>query len=138
MHNFASYGTILPEPSADCLLMELWDLPAAGTTFLTDVSSWNDAAQYPSCINGTVGSGILVNTTLNTATVAYYTGTTPGSKACFVCDEDSGYELNTTKNERVCRSNGTWSGNFMTCGMLSIELLKCCICYQNGSTSRKI
>ena len=27
-----------------------------------------------------------MNTRLNTATVAYYTGTTPGSTACFVCD----------------------------------------------------
>ena len=60
-----------------------------------------------------------MNTTLNTATVAYYDGTTPDSTACFVCDEKSGYELNaTTTNERVCQRNATWSGNAMLCGML--------------------
>ena len=77
----------------------------------------NDAVHYPSCGAGSVGSAVLVNTTLNTATVAYYTGTTDGSRACFVCDE--GYELNTTANERVCQRNGLWSGNPIVCGMLA-------------------
>ena len=101
-----------------CSLVELWNPPAAGVTFLPDVSLLNDSAQYPSCDAAGVGSAVLVNTTLNTATVAYYTGTTPGSSACFVCDESSGYELNTVTNERVCRSNGTWSGSAIMCGML--------------------
>ena len=101
-----------------CSLVDLWNLPAAGATFLPDVSLLNDSAQYPSCDAAGVGSAVLVNTTLNTATVAYYTGTTPGSSACFVCDDSSGYELNTVTNERVCRSNGTWSGSAIMCGML--------------------
>ena len=101
-----------------CKQTELWNLPVAGATFLPDVSLLNiSAAQYPSCGNGSVGSAVLLNTTLKTATVAYYTGTTPGSRACFVCDESSGYELNTTANEKVCQSNGTWSGNSLVCGM---------------------
>ena len=105
--------------------MELWDLPAAGTTFPTDVSLLvDDAAQYPSCDPESVGSVTLMNTTLNTATVAYYNDTTPGSRVCFVCDEGSGYALNTnTTTERVCQSNGTWSGSLITCGMLIIEVL---------------
>ena len=99
-----------------CSPMELWNLPAVGVTFLSDTLLMNDAAQYPSCDARSVGSVALMNTTLNTATVAYYTGTTPGSRACFVCDEDSGYEL--TNNERVCQSNSTWSGSPIICGML--------------------
>ena len=98
--------------------MELWDLSAAGITFLPDVSLLNDAAQHPSCDAESVGSVALVNTTLNTATVAYYTGNTSGSRACFVCNEDSGYELNTPTAERTCQTNGTWSGNPIICGML--------------------
>ena len=98
--------------------MELWDLSAAGVNFLSDVSSLNDsAAQYPSCGDDSIGSAVLVNTTLNTATVAYYTGTTAGSTACFICDE--GYELNTATNERVCQRNGLWSGNPIVCGALA-------------------
>ena len=93
-----------------CSPRDLWNLPAAEANFLLDVSSLDDAAQYPSCDDSSVGSAVLVNTTLNTATVAYYTGTTPGSRACFVCDESSGYGLNgTTTNERVCQSDGVWS-----------------------------
>ena len=58
-----------------------------------------------------------MNTTLNTATVAYYTGTTPGSTACFVCNENSGYELNTTTTTgRICQSDGMWSGSPIVCG----------------------
>ena len=101
-----------------CSPMELWNLSAAGATFLPDVSLLDDTAQYPSCDGGSAGSVVLVNTTLNTATVAYYTGTTPGFRACFVCDESSGYELNTTTTERTCRTDGTWSGSLITCGML--------------------
>ena len=94
--------------------MELWNL-SSGVTVLSDVSLLGDATQYPSCDVGSVASFVLKNTILNTATVAYYTGTTPGSRACFVCDESSGYEL--TANERRCQSNSTWSGSSMTCGM---------------------
>ena len=103
-----------------CFLTELWNLPAPGVTFLSDVSFLNYSfTQYPSCDDGSVGSVVLVNTTLKTATVAYYSGTTSGSTACFVCDESSEYALNTsTTTERVCRSNGTWSGSAIVCGML--------------------
>ena len=95
--------------------MELWDLSAAGVTLMSDVSLLDDAAQYPSCDDESVGSAVLVNTTLSTATVAYYTGTTAGSTACFVCDRNSGY---TPTAERTCQTNGTWSGNPIICGML--------------------
>ena len=97
---------------------ELWDLSADGFTFWADVSLLNDAAQYASCDARYVGSAVLEDTVLNTTTVAYYTGITAGSSACFVCDEGSGYELNTAVHERVCRSNGTWSGSTIMCGML--------------------
>ena len=107
----------------DCFLEDLWDLSAAGANFLTDVSLLEDAAQYPNCNDSSVGSVVLQDTTLNTATVAYYSGTTAGSAACFVCDESSGYAPNTTTNERVCRSNGTWSGSPIVCGMLLV-----CVC----------
>ena len=98
--------------------MELWDPPAADANFLFNVSLLEDAAQYPSCVDGSVGSAVLVNTTLNTATVAHYTGTTPGSRACFVCDKSSRYELITNINERVCQSDGTWSRSPTICGMI--------------------
>ena len=102
----------------DCFLDELWGLPAPGVTFLPDIDLLNNsAAQYPSCDDGRVRSVVLVNTTLNTATVAYYTDTTPGSTACFVCDESNGYKQNAT-TERLCQTNGTWSGNPIVCGML--------------------
>ena len=98
--------------------MELWNLSAPGVSFLPNVTVLDDAILYPSCDNRTVGNVVLVNTTLSTATVAYYTGTTPGSMACFVCDESSGYEQSTTTTtERVCQSNSTWSGSPITCGM---------------------
>ena len=42
-------------------------------------------------IHSSVGSVVLVNITLNTATVAYYTGTTAVFRACFACDESSNY-----------------------------------------------
>ena len=100
-------------------MIQLWNLAAAGATFLPDVSLLDDAAQYPSCNAGSVGSAVLMNTTLNTTTVAYYNGTTPGSSVCFVCNNGySGYELNTTTNERICKGNGLWSGNYIVCGTL--------------------
>ena len=100
--------------------MELWNLPAADAIYLSDVSLLNySSIQYPSCDDETVGSAVLVNTTLKIATVAYYSGITAGSTACFVCDESGEYALNTsTTTERVCRSNGTWSGSAIACGML--------------------
>ena len=100
--------------------MNLWNLLAARANFLTDVSLLGDAAaQYPSCDAGSVGSVVLEDTRMDTATVAYYTGTTPGSRACFVCDESSGYEVNIT-DVRVCQSNGLWSGNPIVCGTFCI------------------
>ena len=100
--------------------MELWNLSTTNTTFLRDVSLLDDATQYPSCVHGSVGSVVLKDIRLNTSTVAYYTGVTPGSRACFVCDENSGYELNTTTNERICQSDATWSEGPITCGMCVI------------------
>ena len=102
-----------------CFLDELWDLSATSATFLSDVRLLNDADQYQSCGNRSV----VLNDT-RTATVAYYNDTTPGSRACFVCDQNSGYTPNTTTTaERVCRSNGTWSGSPIVCGMLLV-----CVC----------
>ena len=106
---------LLHDHFTDCSLMLLWDLPAADANFLTDVSSLED--QYPSCDNSSIGSVVLRDNRLNTATVAYYTGTTAGSRACFVCDENSGYELNPTINNRVCQPDATWSGISSICGM---------------------
>ena len=106
---------LLHDPFTGCKQTELWNLPAAGATFLSDVSLLDDtAALHPTCDGRSVGSAVLVNTTLNTATVAYYTGTTAGSRACFVCN--NGYELNTTTSERFCEGNGLWSGNYIECG----------------------
>ena len=102
--------------------MDLWNLPAVDASFLPDVSLLNDAAQYQKCINGSVGSAVLMNTRQDTATVAYYIGTTPGSSACFVCDESNGYEPN-TNNERVCQSTLTWSGSPIICGTYTSILL---------------
>ena len=100
--------------------MDLWNLPATGFTFLQAVSSLQDAVQYPSCDNTSAGSAVLVDRILSTATVTYYTGITPGSRACFVCDENSRYMQNTTFIERVCQSDETWSGSPIICGMLVI------------------
>ena len=100
-----------------CSPENLWDLSATDATFLSDVSSLGDAAaRYPSCINGSVGSVVLMNTTLNTATVAYYTGTATNSTACFVCDENSGYALSLAITGRVCQPDATWSENPNICG----------------------
>ena len=97
--------------------MELWDLPTADATFLSDVNLLNDSAdQYPSCDAESAENVVLANIKLNTATVAYYDGTTPGSRACFVCNNGSEYELNTTTNSRVCQRNAIWSGNPIICG----------------------
>ena len=97
--------------------MELWDLSATNsTTFLNDVSLLDTAAQYQSCVTESVGSAVLKDSRFNIATVVYYNGTTPGSRACFVCD---GHELNVTINERVCQSDATWSGGPITCGRYS-------------------
>ena len=104
--------------------MELWNLSTTNATFLRDVSLLDDATQYHSCVHGSVGSAVLKDSRLGTSTVAYYTGITPGSKACFVCDENSGYELNTTTNERICQSDATWSEGPITCGMCVIYLHK--------------
>ena len=102
--------------------MDLWNLSTTNATFLRDVSLLDTAAQYQSCVTGNVGSAVLKDTALNMVTVAYYTGTTPGSRACFVCDENSGYALNTTTNERICQSDATWSEGPITCGMYVIYL----------------
>ena len=106
---------------AQCSSMDLWNLPATGFTFLQAVSLLQNAAQYPSCGNtSSAGSAVLVDRILSTATVTYYTGTTPGSRACFVCDENSRYMPNTTFIERVCQSDQTWSGSPIICGMLVV------------------
>ena len=104
-----------------CSLMNLWNLPASAFTFLPDVNLLEDATQYPSCSNtSSAGSAVLVDRILGTATVTYYTGTTPGSRACFVCDENSRYMPDTTFIERVCQSDATWSRSPIICGMLVI------------------
>ena len=103
-----------------CFLEELWNLPATSFAFLSDVSLLEDAAQYPSCDTGSVGRVALRDDRLNTATVAYYNDTTTGSRACFVCNNINGYALNTTTSERVCQSDGTWSGSPIICGTLQI------------------
>ena len=97
-----------------CSLMELWDLSSTNAIFLNEISLLDNAAQYRSCVADNISSAVLKDTVLNITTVAYYNGTTPGSRACFVCD---GYELNVTINERVCQSDATWSGSPITCGM---------------------
>ena len=102
--------------------MELWNLSTTNTTFLRDVSLLDDAAQYHSCVHGSVGSAVLKDIRLGTFTVAYYTGITPGSRACFVCDENGRYELNTTTNERICQSDATWSEDPITCGMYMLHI----------------
>ena len=112
-----------------CILMELWNLQATGLTFLTDISLLHNAIHYRSCDAGSIGSVALENTRLDTDTVAYYTGTTPGSRACFVCDGSNGYVPNiTTTAERVCQSNGSWSGSPILCGMLRLTISYCLAC----------
>ena len=112
-----TFTFLLHDHYTGCSLLELWNLPAAGTTFLSDVSLLDDAAQYPTCDTGSVRSVVLRNTTLNTATVAYYNDTTPGSRACFVCDRSNGYGLNTNTVERICQNDAVWSGSLIQCGM---------------------
>ena len=115
---YKAWRSLLPYYFTGCSPRDHWHLPAADANFLSDVTLLNDSVQYPSCDDRSIGSVVLVNTTLNTATVAYYTGTTAGSSACFVCDEGSGYELNKTTAERTCQTEGIWSGSPITCGML--------------------
>ena len=55
-----------------CFLEEFWNLAAAGATFLPDVSLLDDAAQYPSCDGGSVGSAVLMNTTQKYAKILPY------------------------------------------------------------------
>ena len=110
--------------SSDCSPMELWDLPANGFSFLNDVSLLDDATEYPSCDDGSVGSAVLEQTTHNIATVAYYNGNATGSRACFVCNNGSGYELNTATNVRICQTNGLWSGSSIVCGTLQSKYMK--------------
>ena len=100
--------------------MELWNLPAANATFQPNVSLLDDAHQYPNCNNRSGWNAVLVNTTLNTATIAYYNGTTLGSIACLVCVEYSGNEPNSTINERVCQSDEAWSKSTILCGRLFV------------------
>ena len=108
---------LLHDHFTGCNLTELWNLPAANATILSDVT------QYLSCDDSSAESVVLRDTTLNTATVAYYNGTTPGSTACFVCDRSSEYELNSTITERVCQNDGTWSGSPITCGTFLSNLM---------------
>ena len=118
-----------------CSLMELWDLSTTNATFLNDVSLLDDAAQYQSCVTDNFRSAVLKDTTLNIATVAYYNGTTPGSRVCFVCD---GYELNVTINERVCQSNATWSGGPITCGMSTYLSVSFCVYNYEGKQTHNM
>ena len=76
-----------------CFLEDLWNLLTTGFALLSDNSVLKNAVQYQTCDTGSVGSVLLIDNKLNTATVVYYTGITPRSSACFVCDESSGYEL---------------------------------------------
>ena len=76
------------------------------------------AAQNPGCDAGSVESAVLRDNRFNATTVAYYSGTTPGSKACYICYKGSKYVPNTTTAVRVCLSNATWSGSPIVCGML--------------------
>ena len=111
----------------DCSPSDLWDLSASGLTFLPNVSLLNDsAAQYPSCNDGSVGSVVLNDTEHSTVTVAYFSGITPGSSACFVCENASGYELNTT-TERVCQRHGVWSGIPIVCGTYNLYARRFCV-----------
>ena len=106
-----------------CNITELWNQQTPGGIFLSDVMLLDDAAQYPSCDGRSVGSIVLMNSTLNTATVAYYTGTTPGSTVCFVCND--WYELNTTISARFCKGNGLWSGDSIACSTLYNVVVMC-------------
>ena len=102
----------------DCTLEELWNLTATNATFMPDVSLLDAATKYQNCGTGSVGSAALKDTRLNITTVAYYNGITPGSKACFVCDENSGYEHSTATYQRVCKHDATWSRRPIICGTL--------------------
>ena len=114
-----SYELMLHDHFADCSLEELKNQSTAGAIFLTDASSLDDvAAQYSSCDTGIRLLDTRLDTRLDTATVAYYNGTTPGSRVCFLCDKSNGYALNTTFNETYCQKDGTWSRNSTICGTM--------------------
>ena len=66
---FAYRYILFHDYSTDCSPMELWDLPTNGFSFLPDVSALDDAAEYPSCDDGSVGSAVLEQTTL---TICFY------------------------------------------------------------------
>lgn len=104
--------------STDCTLEELWNLTATNATFVPGASLLEADTKYQNCGTGSVGSAALKDTRLNITTVAYYDGITPGSKACFVCEENSGYEQSTTTYERVCQQDATWSRSPIICGTL--------------------
>ena len=97
--------------------MDFGGLSAINATFLNDTGLLDDATRYPSCVTENFRSVVLKDTALNIAIVVYYNGTTPGSRACFICD---GRELNTTINERVCQTDATWSESPVTCGMYTL------------------
>lgn len=99
----------------DCTLEELWNLTATNATFVPLLDA---ATKYQNCGTGSIGSAALKDTRLNITTVAYYDGITPGSKACFVCEENSGYEQSTAIYERVCKHDATWSRSPFICGTL--------------------
>ena len=106
----------------ECSPEELWNLTATSTTFFPDVSLLDDGTKYSSCDVGSVGSAALKDARLNITTVAYYNGTTPGSEVCFVCEENSGYELSrATSYKRVCESDARWSRSPIICGMLFLS-----------------
>ena len=106
----------------DCSPKELWDLPATGFRFLSDISLLDDEdAEYLTCDDESVGTAVLMDNRLNTATVAYYNGNSSGSRACLVCDEGNGYAPNTTTNERDCQNDETWSRSPIICGMLQLS-----------------
>ena len=115
-----SYELMLHDRFTDCSLEELKNQSTAGVTFLTDASSLDDvAAQYLRCDTGIR----MLDTKLDTATVAYYNGTTPGSRVCFICDKSKGYALNTTFNETYCQKDGTWSRSSTICGTMFKNLI---------------
>ena len=49
--------------------------------------------------------------------VVNYNGVTPGSTALLVCN--TGYTPGEDSNERMCMSDGSWSGGTQTCVQLS-------------------
>ena len=60
----------------------------------------------PSSLNGP-GMVTVINGVVN------YNGVTPGSTALLVCN--NGYTTGEDSNDRVCMSDGNWSGGTQTC-----------------------